>query len=101
MVKQKIKIFYNSNTGGYGPSGPCPFCGEYGNLVMVESNICGGYKAHIYCMDKEAELQEKGKYLVNVLNPDQDPNNTFDMKKYSILEMVDKSGYRKQFLKNT
>ena len=62
-ILKEVRIFYTCSSEDF-----CPFCKEYaGNCAFVESNNCGGYRAHEECFDKLKKWQKKTKRLIAVL----------------------------------
>lgn len=82
--KKKLRIYYRGITDHF-----CPFCGGMGD-IFVESNVCGGYRSHGFCLEDIAEWQDKTKIFVNVLAPNQKPEDCFNMNVYKIESVIDK-----------
>lgn len=91
-MKQKVRVYYRGEN-----ESDCPFCGELGfENVFVESDICGGYMGHSFCLERVRMWQATTKTLVNVLAPDQDPKKLLDLRKYQIVSVIDKVGAYKE-----
>lgn len=95
QIMKKLKIFYRERNENF-----CPFCRDYARLPdrFMESIVCGGYGVHNSCLNELKKYQKETGILINVLAPNQEPEILFDLKEYSIVEIVDNHGGREDFL---
>lgn len=82
-TKPKLRIYYTSFIRR-----KCPFCGEVAE-THVESKTCGGYFAHVSCMDEVRRWQDETGILVVTLGDGQKVSDLVEVNNYEIESVVD------------